>query len=69
MIKVSRSRKGGTTATCVLPGDVHDGPVSGVGAVKVKDTVWRAVSDETLEAGQPVEVSAVDGSTLRVRRV
>ena len=31
MIKVSRSREGGTTVTFVLPGDVHDGPVSVVG--------------------------------------
>lgn len=40
----------------------------GVGSVKVNDTVWRAVSDETLEAGQHVEVAAVDGVTLKVRR-
>lgn len=42
--------------------------VDGVGSVKVNDTVWRAVSDEPLEAGQHVEVVAVDGVTLRVRR-
>jgi inner membrane protein len=42
---------------------------NGAGSVKVKDTVWRALSDETLEAGQEVEVTSVDGSTLRVKRV
>lgn len=42
---------------------------NGVGSAKVNDTVWRAVSDETLEAGQQVEVAAVDGATLKVRRV
>ena len=41
---------------------------NGVGSVKVQDTVWRAVSDEALEAGQAVEVSGVDGATLRVKR-
>ena len=42
---------------------------NGAGSVKVKDTVWRAQSDEVLEAGQEVEVTSVDGSTLRVKRV
>ena len=42
---------------------------NGAGSVKVKDTVWRALSDEALEAGQEVEVTSVDGSTLRVKRV
>ncbi len=41
---------------------------NGVGSVKVQDTVWRATSEEALEAGQPVEVSGVDGATLRVKR-
>ncbi len=40
----------------------------GVGSVKVNDTVWRAVSDDALEPGQHVEVTAVDGVTLRVKR-
>jgi membrane protein implicated in regulation of membrane protease activity len=40
----------------------------GVGSVKVNDTVWRAVSDEALEAGQHVKVTAVDGVTLKVKR-
>jgi len=41
---------------------------NGVGSVKVQDTVWRAVSDETLEAGQAVVVDSVDGATLKVKR-
>lgn len=41
---------------------------NGAGSVKVQDTVWRAVSDDPLEAGQEVEVLGVDGSTLRVKR-
>jgi membrane protein implicated in regulation of membrane protease activity len=42
---------------------------NGVGSVKVGDTIWRATSDEALEAGQPVEVASVDGVTLKVKRV
>lgn len=41
----------------------------GVGSVKVNDTVWRAVSDEALEAGQHVEVTSADGAILKVRRL
>jgi len=40
---------------------------NGVGSVQIADTVWRAVSDEALSAGQPVEVVAVDGATLTVK--
>lgn len=42
---------------------------NGVGSVKIADTVWRAVSEESLEAGQAVEVAEVDGVTLKVKRV
>jgi membrane protein implicated in regulation of membrane protease activity len=42
---------------------------NGAGSVKVGDTVWRAESNEALEAGQAVEVAAVDGVTLKVKRV
>jgi inner membrane protein len=41
---------------------------NGVGSVKIADTIWRAVSEEALEAGQNVEVAGVDGVTLKVRR-
>lgn len=41
---------------------------NGVGSVKVNDTIWRAVSDEALEAGQNVEIAGVDGTTLKVKR-
>ena len=41
---------------------------NGVGSVKIADTIWRAVSEDTLEAGQNVEVAGVDGVTLKVRR-
>lgn len=42
---------------------------NGVGSVKIADTMWRAVSEDALEAGQNVEVAGVDGVTLKVRRV
>jgi membrane protein implicated in regulation of membrane protease activity len=42
---------------------------NGVGSVKIADTMWRAVSEESLEAGQSVEVASVDGVTLKVKRV
>ncbi len=41
---------------------------NGVGSVKVGDTVWRAQSDEALEAGAEVEIASVDGAVLKVRR-
>lgn len=41
---------------------------NGVGSVQVQDTIWRATSDDALEAGQPVVVDGVDGSTLKVKR-
>ncbi len=41
---------------------------NGVGSVRVQDTVWRALSEDDLLAGQEVEVTAVDGATLKVRR-
>jgi len=40
---------------------------NGAGSVKVADTVWRAISDETLQPGQTVVIDAVDGATLKVR--
>jgi inner membrane protein len=42
---------------------------NGVGSVKIADTIWRAVSEEALAAGESVEVAGVDGVTLRVKRV
>ena len=42
---------------------------NGVGAVRVNDTVWRAVSDDALEAGASVEITAIDGVTLKVKRI
>lgn len=42
---------------------------NGAGSVKIGDTVWRVVSDETLAAGEAVEIAAVNGAILRVKRV
>ncbi len=41
---------------------------NGAGSVKLGDTVWRAVSAEALAPGETVEVAAVDGVTLQVKR-
>lgn len=41
---------------------------NGAGSVKVGDTLWRAVSDETLEEGAHVEIVSVDGVILTVKR-
>jgi membrane protein implicated in regulation of membrane protease activity len=43
--------------------------VSGVGSVRINDTVWRAIADEPIAAGQAVEVLSVDGPTARVKSV
>jgi membrane protein implicated in regulation of membrane protease activity len=40
----------------------------GAGSVKVNDTVWRAVSEDTLTPGETVVVDSVDGVTLKVKR-
>ena len=40
---------------------------NGTGSVKIADTIWRVVSDETLAPGQAVVIDAVDGATLKVR--
>ena len=41
---------------------------NGSGAVRINDTVWRAVSDEALAAGDHVEITAVEGATFTVKR-
>ena len=41
---------------------------NGVGSVKINDSIWRAVSDEALAPGENVEIAAVDGATLKVKR-
>jgi membrane protein implicated in regulation of membrane protease activity len=40
---------------------------NGAGSVKIADTIWRVVSDETLTPGQTVVIDSVDGATLKVR--
>lgn len=42
--------------------------VAGLGRVRLNDTVWRAASAESIVAGEKVEVVAIDGSTLQVKR-
>jgi membrane protein implicated in regulation of membrane protease activity len=42
---------------------------NGVGSVKIADTIWRVVSEDTLAAGENVEVASVDGVTLKVKRL
>jgi membrane-bound serine protease (ClpP class) len=39
------------------------------GTVRVRGEVWTAVADDPVAAGEPIEVLAVDGLTLRVRRL
>ena len=41
---------------------------NGVGAIKINDSVWRAESEETLQAGEQVEIASVHGTTVKVRR-
>jgi inner membrane protein len=49
-------------------GSVSQGFVNGLGMVKINDSVWRARSEEAIEAGVAVQVLAVDGVTLTVKR-
>lgn len=47
---------------------VLDAPLSnGRGHVRVGDSSWPVIADEDLPAGSRVEVTAVDGITLKVR--
>lgn len=41
---------------------------AGHGQVKLNDTIWRASSGEAIGAGDRVEVVAVDGALLLVKR-
>jgi membrane protein implicated in regulation of membrane protease activity len=41
---------------------------NGVGSMKINDSIWRAVSEEPLVAGEQVEVVSVQGATVKVRR-
>ena len=41
---------------------------NGVGSVKINDSIWRPVSDEALAPGENVEIAAIDGATLKVKR-
>jgi inner membrane protein len=40
---------------------------NGAGSVKINDTIWRVVSEDTLAPGQAVVIDSVDGSTLKVK--
>ena len=51
---------GGVALTDLSPDDS--------GQVKVQGQIWKAVADESLESGDPVEVKEVDGLRLRVGR-
>ncbi len=49
-------------------GSVSQSFVNGLGMFRINDSVWRAQSDEAIEIGAPVQVLAVDGVTLTVKR-
>jgi membrane-bound serine protease (ClpP class) len=38
------------------------------GRIFVRGEHWNATADETIESGQPVQITAVEGLRLRVRR-
>jgi membrane protein implicated in regulation of membrane protease activity len=40
--------------------------INGKGEVRVDDTVWKAVSNQELNPGTPVIVTAVEGTALRI---
>jgi membrane protein implicated in regulation of membrane protease activity len=42
--------------------------VAGHGSVRLNDTIWRAASAEPIAPGDRVEVVAVEGTTLQVKR-
>lgn len=40
--------------------------VNGKGEIRAGDTVWRAICDRDVSSGQPVRVTAVEGTSLRI---
>jgi membrane protein implicated in regulation of membrane protease activity len=41
---------------------------NGVGSVKINDSIWRAVSNEPLIAGEQVVIAEVHGTTVTVKK-
>jgi membrane-bound serine protease (ClpP class) len=60
-VKVGAETLIGKTVTALTPIDSRNGRIF------VEGEYWNAVSDTPVEKGQPVEISAVDGLTLRVK--
>ncbi|NTV28515.1 MAG: hypothetical protein HGA80_00345 [Candidatus Omnitrophica bacterium] len=53
-----------------LKGDAWSDLVPGkAGKVSAQGTLWNALSEETISKGEPVEIVAVDGMVLKVKRV
>jgi membrane-bound serine protease (ClpP class) len=44
-------------------------PLSPNGKVFIRGEYWSATADQEIASGEPVEVTAVEGMSLRVRRV
>jgi len=41
----------------------------GLGIIKVEGEIWRAESTEKIEKGQMVEIIAVEGTRLKVKKI
>jgi membrane-bound serine protease (ClpP class) len=60
-VRAGRETMLGKTVTALLRIDAQGGKVF------IEGEYWNAVSDAPVEAGQPVEVVAVEGLTLKVK--
>jgi membrane-bound serine protease (ClpP class) len=70
MMMLAKSRRAaivtGTHELLALPA-VASEDFHGAGHVRIRGELWKAVSEEPVNAGQILEVTAVEGLTLRVR--
>jgi hypothetical protein len=51
-------------ARCIAANDF----VSGAGEVKINDSIWRATSDDPIEAGAALIITGAEGMLLKVKR-
>jgi membrane-bound serine protease (ClpP class) len=68
-MRAQRLRAKVTAETIVGHRGVVTAPIDPVGTVQVHSELWTAVADESIGAGEEVEVTALEGLRVRVMRV
>jgi len=68
-MRAQRLRARVSAETIVGQRGVVTTPIDPVGTVQVHSELWTAVADESIDAGEEVEVTALEGLRVRVMRV